>query len=219
MDDEISPILLTTEEKRELLRVGRFGELTTRMDWGDLCRQIKAKRGGLYLDDWGAAVIAGLLFTANGHKLKGGVDVMTEKIEGYLESVRPHTYIYDQLVYVHGLVSEQGNTLNNRGARVCELKHRAKDGRVGVQMLTSPDVRVWVKPDNLLFIESCEMLKEAPELNNLPELERSDMGMYLWASEGSKPVPGMKASMVPINPKRPVSQSEQGAASSSSGPQ
>ena len=143
---------------------------------------------------------------------------MTENIEEYLESVKPHTYIYDQLVYVHGLVSEQGKILNNRGARVCELKHRAKDGRVGVQMLTSPDVRVWMKPENLLFIESYEMLKEAPELGNLSEVERTDMGMYIWASEGSTPVPGMKASMVPINPKRPVSQSEQGEASSSSGP-
>ena len=52
-------------------------------------------------------------------------------------------FTYDMPIYVAGL---QGRTdLNHRGARVCERAPRVGDGRIGIQMLCSPDTQVWIK--------------------------------------------------------------------------
>lgn len=218
-----APSLLTSEEKAELLRIGRWGDRTTPMEWGDLCRAVKAARGGLYPADWPEAVVHGHLFKAAGHELKDGMFISTENIEGVSKSVKPHGCIYEQLVYVHGLVSEEGKALNNRGGRVCELAPRKRDGRIGVQMLTSPDVRLWMKPENLFFVSDKDVLDSAPELRDLPDAERLDMGIYLFASDGSIPVPGRKtspkrAAKQPSSPSSPPSVPGEGSSSSAAGP-
>lgn len=108
----------------------------------------------------------------------------------FLKAMMLPDFKYDSLVYVHGLLNRID--LNNRCARVCELTPRPSDGRVGIEMLLGMD-RVWAKPENLLVVQSMQELKMAPELRDLPDMEREDAMMYLFASKDSVKVPGKKA--------------------------
>jgi hypothetical protein len=53
---------LTSAEKAEALRIGRFGNTTTHMQWGDFCRDVKAARGDVYPSDWHPEIIEGALY-------------------------------------------------------------------------------------------------------------------------------------------------------------
>lgn len=53
---------LTPEEKVEALRVGRFGEKTTPMEWADFTRSVKAARGGAYSSDWRPEILERALY-------------------------------------------------------------------------------------------------------------------------------------------------------------
>tara|TARA_B100001057_G_scaffold494830_1_gene592253 strand:- start:200 stop:1171 length:972 start_codon:yes stop_codon:yes gene_type:complete len=97
-------------------------------------------------------------------------------------------FAYDKAVIVTGLVNRQD--LNDRAARVCELAPRA-DGRIGIQMLLSPDVRVWIKPDNLELIEFSEQVDD-PKYSHVNHDEKTDLRMYLWSTRGAEPIPGVK---------------------------
>ena len=97
-------------------------------------------------------------------------------------------FVYDTAVIVSGLVNRQD--LNDRAARVCELAPRA-DGRIGIQMLLSPDLRVWIQPDNLERIEFSEQV-DHPKFSRVSHDEKTDLRMYLWASSGAEPIPGIK---------------------------
>lgn len=104
-------------------------------------------------------------------------------------------FLYDKAVIVSGLVNRPG--LNDRGARVCELAP-GHDGRVGIQMLCSEDVRVWIKPANLDLIEFSEQVDD-PKFSRLSQDEKTDLRMYLWSTQGAEPVPGVKAVSVPTH--------------------
>ena len=213
---------LTEEEKAELLRVGRWGDKTTGMEWGDLTRKIKAAHGNKYPLDWPEAVIFGHLFQGEEkkndppdlHVFKGN---QTEA-EEFLKAHMLPEFAYDSLVYVHGLL--KSTQLNNRCARVCELEPRAGDGRVGIEMLLGMD-RVWAKPENLLLVKSMQELKTTPELRHLPDMEREDAIMYMVASEGAMSIPGKKAVVLNTSrsrspPPRRRTCSDSGAGSSGS---
>jgi hypothetical protein len=212
---------LTEEEKAELVRVGRWGDKTTGMEWGDLTRKIKAAHGNKYPQDWPEAVIFGHLFQGEAkhndppdlHVFKGD----ETEAEEFLKAHMLPDFAYDSLVYVHGLLNRID--LNNRCARVCELKPRPGDGRVGIEMLLGMD-RVWAKPENLLLVKSMQELKTAPELRDLPDMEREDAMMYMFASKDSVKVPGKKAVVLKTvrsaspPPKRRSQPSGSGAGSS-----
>ena len=53
---------LTYAEKAEALRIGRFGNTTTHMQWGDFCRDVKSARGDVYPSDWHPEIIEGALY-------------------------------------------------------------------------------------------------------------------------------------------------------------
>jgi hypothetical protein len=57
---------LAEAEKAEALRIGRYGEVTTPMQWGDFCRAVKTARGGVYPSDWHHEIITGKLYRRNG---------------------------------------------------------------------------------------------------------------------------------------------------------
>tara|TARA_B110001452_G_scaffold195784_1_gene165780 strand:- start:296 stop:1342 length:1047 start_codon:yes stop_codon:yes gene_type:complete len=115
-------------------------------------------------------------------------------------------FTYDLPVYVAGL---QGRVdLNHRGARICEWAPRAGDGRIGIQMLCSPDERVWIKPENLTVLSFAEELQDS-KYAQMSDTERLDISMYMHASRGSQPVPGMNAvSMSTFTDDRPLSERE-----------
>lgn len=213
---------LTEEEKAELLRVGRWGDKTTGMEWGDLTRKIKAAHGGKYPFDWPEAVIFGHLFQGEAkhndppdlHVFKGN----EKEAEEFLKAHMLPDFKYDSLVYVHGLLKR--TDLNKRCARVCELEPRPRDGRVAIEMLLGME-RIWAKPENLLIVQSLKDLKEAPEFRELPDMEREDAMMYLFASKDAVQVPGKKAVVLNTGrsasppPRRRSQPSDSGAGSSS----
>lgn len=97
-------------------------------------------------------------------------------------------FAYDKAVIVSGLVNRQD--LNDRAARVCELAPRA-DGRIGIEMLLSPDVRVWIKPDNLERIAFSEQIDDH-KFSRVNNDEKTDLRMYLWSNRGAETIPGVK---------------------------
>lgn len=103
------------------------------------------------------------------------------------------TFPYDSLVYVSNL--EKSQELNNRAARVCEIRPRA-DGRVGIQMLVSAK-KVWVRQQCITPILDAKSLEKEP-FCNMSETEKTDAVMYLFAMEDSTPVSGVKASWVKV---------------------
>jgi hypothetical protein len=117
-------------------------------------------------------------------------------------------FTYDLPVYVAGL---QGRVdLNHRGARICERAPRAGDDRIGIQMLCSPDTRVWIKPENLTVLSFVEELQD-PKYAQISDAERLDISMYMHASRGSQPVPGINAvSMSTFSDDRPLTEREKG---------
>ena len=96
---------------------------------------------------------------------------------------------YDAPVYVSGL--EKTIFLNDRGARVCSHAPR-DDGRVSIQMLCSPETRVWIKTQNLTRLMFAEEL-EGARFCLMSDVERTDMRMYVSATQGAAPVPGSSA--------------------------
>ena len=104
-------------------------------------------------------------------------------------------FAYDKAVIVTKLANRQD--LNDRAARVCELAPRA-DGRIGIQMLCSPDVRVWIKPDNLDLIQFSEQVDD-PKFSRVSHDEKTDLRMYMWSTRGAEPIPGIKGVSVPTH--------------------
>lgn len=110
-------------------------------------------------------------------------------MEGRIRACGEGPFCYDAPVYISGL--ETHSWLNDRGARVC-AQHPRADGRINIQMLCTPDMRVWIKPQNLTVITFADELK-APKYAGMSDVERTDMGMYIYSSEGATPVPGVNA--------------------------
>lgn len=102
-------------------------------------------------------------------------------------------FTYDMPVYIAGLQGRMD--LNHRGARVCERAPRVGDGRIGIQMLCSPNTRVWIKPGNLTGLSFVEELDDT-KYAQMSDAERMDMGMYMHASQGSQPVQGINSVMM-----------------------
>jgi hypothetical protein len=65
-------------------------------------------------------------------------------------------------------------------------------------MLLSPDVRVWIKPDNLELIEFSEQVDD-PKFSRVNHDEKTDLRMYLWSTRGAEIVPGVKGVSVPTH--------------------
>lgn len=110
-------------------------------------------------------------------------------MDGNVRACGEGPFGYDAPVYISGL--ETHPWLNDRGARVC-AQHPRADGRINIQMLCEPDKRVWIKPQNLTIITFADELK-APKYASMSDAERTDMGMYIYSSEGATPVPGVNA--------------------------
>lgn len=172
---DVAETFLTTFEKAELLRVGRWGERTSRMEWGDLSRTIKASHGGKYPADWPEAVVFGFLFLKHGDTLTNGMSIHDD-VEKILQESASPSYSYNNLVYVHGLLN--CSDLNNRCACVCESKPREHDGRIGIRMLLGKD-RYWVKPSNLFLLDSRTTIDTAHELSTLSADERKAATRHL----------------------------------------
>lgn len=127
-------------------------------------------------------------------------------IAGGVRGAGQGPFTYDLPVYVSGL---QGRVdLNNRGARICERTPRKGDGRIGIQMLRSPDTQVWIKPENLTVLTFAGELHCHP-YSQMSDAELQNMGMYMYTSRGSTPVPGMKAvSIATFTDDRPLTERE-----------